>query len=379
MKNKENIDQRRRNKMWITIGMILLCLATAVCVILPPSTGRLKPFTDKNGKTIPGSLAEKTYVEVNGTKLGMLILAKDSTKPVLLFLGGGPAIPEYLLEKDHPSGLEQEFVVCYLSYRGTSLSYDPNVDPTSMTIEQYIDDVLEITNYLRERFGRDKIYLLGHSFGTYVGINTVARYPELYYSYIAMAQMSDQTRSEILAYNYMYEQYKAQGNDKMIKRFEECPVTTAEDLEKYFTLSDLRDTTMHDLGVGTLHNMHSVISGIFFPSLRNTVYTPSERINIWRGKVFSDKTPIKTNHFAFNAFEEIPEIDIPIYFLAGIYDYTCCYSLQKEYYKKIKAPLKAFYTFYDSAHSPLYEESDKAMGILINDVLSGKNNLADSD
>lgn len=142
-------------------------------------------------------------------------------------------------------------------------------------------------------------------------------------------------------------------------------------------MSSLRDTDMHDLGVGTTHSMNSVITSIFFPSLRQTVHTPIERVNIWRGKTFVQTTPVALDVRRFNAFTEISKLDMPIYFFAGIYDYTCCYSLQKEYYKQIQAPLKAFYTFDNSAHSPLFEESAKAKEILLKDVLTGSNALSD--
>ena len=363
--------------MWIIITAILICLAIAVCAILPPSFGKTKPFTDENGNILAGSISEKTFVDVNGASLGMFIMARDRTKPVLLFLGGGPGIPEYFMEQELPSGLENEFVVCYPEYRGTSLSYNPDIAAESMTAEQYIDDAIEVTNYLRSRFDQEKIYLIGHSFGSYIAIKTVHRRPELYHAYIAMAQIADPIASEILAFNYMYEQYQSQGNTRMIKRFEKYPVAASEKALQEYLISMLRDTAMHDLGVGTTRNMRSVISGIFFPSLRHTVYTQAERINIWRGKVFAGSTSIGTAHLSFNAFDEIPEIDIPIYFFAGAYDYTCCYSLQKEYFEQIKAPSKAFYTFHNSAHSPLFEEAEKAMQIISRDVLTGQKTLAD--
>lgn len=375
MKNAEYHKGKKR--MWIIILMILLCLVIVVCILLPPSFGRTKPFIDEDGNILEGSISEKTFVNINDTSLGMFIMAKDRNKPVLLMLGGGPGIPEYFLEQELPSGLENEFVVCYLEYRGTALSYNADIAMEDMTLEQYVDDVVETTNYLSNRFGQDKIYLMGHSFGTYIAINTVYQRPELYHAYIAMAQISNQEESEILVYNYMYEQYKSQGNTKMTEQFEEYPIAASEDAFNEYSMSSLRDTAMHDLGVGTTHKMDSVISGIFFPSLRCTVYTPIERINVWRGKVFAQTTPVANNSQYFNAFSKIPEIDIPIYFFAGIYDYTVCYSLQKEYYEQIQAPMKAFYTFHDSAHSPLYEESEKAMKILSQDVLTGGKTLSD--
>jgi pimeloyl-ACP methyl ester carboxylesterase len=246
-------------------------------------------------------------------------------------------------------------------------------------LNQYIADAVGTTNYLRERFGQEKIYLMAHSFGTFVGINLVDQHPDLYHAYIAMSQKTDGRISEALAYDYMYEQYKARGNDKMIKRFEEYPIhTSMEAFDKYLNeAGGLRDTAMHDLGVGTTHEMRSVISGVFFPSLRCTVYTPMERINIWRGKFFLAKTPVGQAIWNYSAFEDVPQIDIPVYFLAGIYDYTCPYPLQREYYESIDAPLKAFYTFNNSAHSPLFEEQENAMRILVKDVLAERIELAD--
>jgi pimeloyl-ACP methyl ester carboxylesterase len=145
---------------------------------------------------------------------------------------------------------------------------------------------------------------------------------------------------------------------------ETLPVLESEEAFKEYRMSLLRDEAMHELGVGTMRNMKSVISGIFYPSLRCTDYTPKERINIWRGKVFSGKTGLRDELFDFNAMVEVLELEIPVYFFAGQYDYTCMYSLQREYYEQLQAPVKRFYTFSESAHSPLFEEPAKAMTFL---------------
>lgn len=350
--------------MWIVLGLIVSILVVGCFLIIPPSKGKVKPFLDNEGNIVEGSISEKIFLDVNDTTLGMFLMAKDETKPVLLFLSGGPGIPEYFLEQQYPTGLEEEFVVCYLEYRGTSLSYHSKMDVTTMTTEQYIEDVVVVSNYLRERFGKEKIYVMGHSFGTYIGLKTVYLYPELYHAYIAMSQNCNQRESEYLAYDYMLEQYKMAGNERMVKRFEEFPIRESDEAyETYFT-SMLRDTAMHELGVGTTRDMKSVITEIFFPTLKCTVYSPTERINIWRGKAYAQKLEIAKDAWNFNAFEEIKEIEIPIYFFAGKYDYTCCYSLQKEYYEQLQAPVKEFYTFENSAHSPLFEEPEKGMEIL---------------
>lgn len=364
--------------MWIVLGLLAGCLLIAFLIILPPGKGEMKPFLDEDGNVLEGSISEKLFVDINDTTLGMFLVGKDETNPVLLFLGGGPGIPEYFLEKEYPTGLEEEFVVCYLEYRGTSLSYDSEIDPETISGQQYVEDAVAVTRYLQKRFGQEKIYLMGHSYGTEIALNTVSQYPELYLAYIAMSQKTDQKESEFLAYDYMLEQYRMMGNKKRIKQFEECPVRESDEMYRKYKSSMLRDLAMHELGVGTARDMDSVIKDIFFASLRCTAYTPMERINIWRGKAFVDSSKRSNDKKSFNAFEDVKEIEIPIYFLAGKYDYTCCYSLQKEYYEMLKAPMKGFYTFENSAHSPLFEEPQKGMTILREDVKKGKNTMSDA-
>jgi pimeloyl-ACP methyl ester carboxylesterase len=102
-----------------------------------------------------------------------------------------------------------------------------------------------------------------------------------------------------------------------------------------------------------------------------------ERLGIYRGKLFAQNSEVAKDAWSFDAFTQIPEIQIPVYFLAGVYDYTCCYSLQKEYYEQLIAPSKGFYTFQESAHSPLFEEPEKGLHIMIEDVKQRKTELAD--
>lgn len=358
------MKRKRVHKMNIVFWVLVVVLLMLVFIVFPPSKGKIPKFYDENGEIIPNSISEKSYLEVEDGKLGMVILGKDISNPVLLVCGGGPGIPEYLLENKYPSYLADKFVVCYLEYRGTGLSYDSDIKTEEMTTERYISDVVAVTKYLSERFGQEKIYVMGHSFGTYIAIKTVQKYPDYYHAYIAMAQNCNQIESEYLAYDYMKEQYKKLGNTKMVEKFENCPIKESDEMyEKYFS-SSLRDTAMHELGVGTTRDMRSVISGIFFPSLRCKAYTWQERINIWRGKASSTQFPVVKDSTHFNAFNEVPSLKIPIYFFAGKYDYTCSYALQYEFYDKIDAPIKKFYTFGNSAHSPIFEESEEAIKCL---------------
>ena len=122
---------------------------------------------------------------------------------------------------------------------------------------------------------------------------------------------------------------------------------------------------MHGTGVGTTRDMKNVMTGLFFPSLRCTAYTQGERINTWKSKfTLSENCPASKDTNDLNVFKDVPAVDIPVYFIVGKYDMTCCASLQQEYYEAVIAPEKKIYIFENSAHSPLYEEYDRGMQVL---------------
>ena len=366
-----------RKILLIIFTIIILILFITMLIVFPPSAGNI---TNNNHDEI----CEKTYLNVNGTKLGMVIKGAKADNPVLLFMGGGPGIPEYWMEYEHPTDIDEYFTVCYLCYRGTALSYDPDLPLETINAEQMTLDAVKVTDYLRERFGQEKIYLIGHSFGTTISLRLAAEYPEKYEAYIAMSMSVDKIRSERKAYHYMLDQYKKNGNKKMITEMEKYydlfsdnntePDMSSKEMHSYFAKT--REKAMHENGIGTLHNMDSVITGIFFPTLKMTDFTQKERLNIWRGKSMVSKSEISSGNF--KATDVTKQLDIPFYVLAGKYDMTTDYDLQKEYFQLVHADLKGFYSFENSAHSPLFEEPEKAKNILIEDVINKKSDLADS-
>jgi pimeloyl-ACP methyl ester carboxylesterase len=213
------------------------------------------------------SISEKTFVEINGFTQGMFIESNDINNPVLLFLHGGPGLPEYGLTEKYPTHLEEHFTVCWWEQRGAGISYSKNITPEDLTIENIVLDTIEITNYLRERFNKDKIYLMGHSWGTLIGLYAVKEKPELFYAYIGVAQIVNQLESEKMAYKYMIEQYSKNNNKNMVKRLEEYNILSSNEIQKKYVA--FRDKPMHELGIGTMHSMKSVINGIFFPIMGN--------------------------------------------------------------------------------------------------------------
>lgn len=349
-------------------GILILVAWLLIC-----SPGKPEPFLDKDGRPLAGSISEKTFLDINGVRQGMFIKGKDAKNPVLLYLHGG--MPDYFLTSKYPTGLEDYFTVVWWEQRGSGISYQSDIPPETMTLEQMISDTKELTNYLRHRFGKEKIYLMGHSGGTFVGIQVAAQAPELYYAYIGVSQTSNQLKSEELAYDFMLQRFKENGDSEMVRKLEEAPVTVSGGIPRSYVA--LRDGAMHSLGIGTTHDMKSVFTGLFLPSLRFREYTLGEKIKLWRGKSHSGISILWDTIIATDLSQKVTELGLPVYFFQGIYDYTCCYTLAESYFEKLIAPMKGFYTFKQSAHSPIFEEPDNVLRIIREDVLAGANDLAD--
>ena len=303
----------------------------------------------------------------------MFIKSTNAKNPVLLYLHGG--MPDYFLTSRYPTGLEELFTVIWWEQRGSGISFSPDIPKETLTLRQMIEDTLAVTDYLRRRFGVEKIYLMGHSGGTFIGIQTAAAHPERYHAYIGVSQMANQLRSEKRAYDYMLERCRVQGRAALGRKLEAAPVTLEGGVPPAYLR--VRDEAMHALGVGTMREARSVVTGLFLPSLQNRDYTLAEKINFWRGKAASGVSSMWTEILATDLADHVPEVGVPVYFLHGVHDYTCTYAEASAYFDSLVAPLKGFYTFSESAHSPMFEEPDKVLAILREDVLNGTNRLAD--
>lgn len=353
--------------MFTALSILLTSILLLMILIILISPGNPKPFLDENGNQLKDSISEKTFIMVNGVKQGMFIESKDTTKPVLLILHGGPGMPYYAFRDIYPTGLEDYFTICWWEQRGSGLSYSKDVPAETMTMQQLTADTIEVTNYLRKRFHQDKIYIMAHSWGSYLGIHVIKKEPQLYHAYIGIAQISCQLESEKIAYQYMTCEFSKEGNTKMVKKLKEFPIMEMDYLPEAY--GPIRDEAMHRLGIGTTRNMHSVVSGIFIPVMKSRAYTFPEKINIWRGKLSSYSASLRKDMYNTDLTTQASKLDVPVYLFHGLYDYTVSYPLAKAYFDTLEAPEKYFYTFEHSAHSPFFEEPQKFITIIKNDVL----------
>lgn len=345
---------------WTVLLLLVLAAAGAILFWLK-SPGTVPPLRDASGALIPGSISERVIVDIGGVPQGMIVESADPSNPVLLFLHGGPGIPEDFLRTTHPTGLEQDFTLVWWEQRGAGLSWSPDLDQGELTIDRLMRDTIEVADYLRERFDQDRILLVGHSWGSFLGLQVAARAPERFTAYVGMAQVAHQLRSEIMAREVMIAAYRTRGDTRMVRRLEAAPVSMEDGMSDAYLR--LRDTATHRLGGGTTRDMASVITGVFLPVMRLPVYTPNEKIGLWRGKAWSREI-LWQDVLHTDLTDLVHRFEIPVHFFIGAHDLTAMPALSRELFDRIEAPEKHYHVFENSAHSPIFEEPEKARTIL---------------
>lgn len=359
--------------MLFLVGSIILLFAGFMVFLIYKSPGTPKPFLDAHGRKIANSISEKIFLDINGSRQGMFIKGENSENPVILYLHGG--MPDYFLTGKYPTGLEKDFTIVWWEQRGCGISYDAKIKSTQTSLQQLIDDTITLTHYLLKRFHKDKIYLMGHSGGTFIGVHVIDQRPELFNAYIGMSQMSNQRKSEQLAYEHMLKAYEESGNRKMAIRLKKMHLRDHDELPREYLR--IRDIAMHELGIGTMRNMKNLLTDLIFPSLLFSEYTLLEKYHLWASKAHSGVSQNWNYMMNINLMESKNSFTIPVYFLQGRYDYTCSYDLAHQYFTKTKAPVKGFYTFENSAHCPIFEEPQKTKNILVHDVVNATTHFAD--
>ncbi|OTO14659.1 alpha/beta fold hydrolase, partial [Enterococcus sp. 3H8_DIV0648] len=236
------------------IILILCILLLGILTIIVKSPGRLSPLRDEKGRDIPNAISEKIWIDVNGTKQGMFIRGEKPNNPILLYLHGGPGTPmlQFIDYMEKSERLEKDYTVCYWDQRGSGMSYNRATEPSELTIDQMIEDTFVVTEYLRVRFKQKKILLLGHSWGSYLGIKTIEKYPHSYWAYVGVGQVTDQRESERLAYKYMMQRAEEENDSDVIARLSKFN-PDAKDFPQLDYLVKGRTKILNKYGIGHLH------------------------------------------------------------------------------------------------------------------------------
>jgi pimeloyl-ACP methyl ester carboxylesterase len=346
------------------VGVIVLAAIVAVpslLLIRPASTAAI---VDSTGRPISGSVAELTTVNINSHDLAMMIRSVDTSNPVLLFLAGGPGGSELGAMRRHLSGLEEHFVVVTWDQRGSGRSYAA-LDPTStLTLESVVDDTIAVTNYLRERFGQDRIYVAGQSWGTTLGVLAVQQRPDLYQAFIGTGQMVSQRETDLIFYEDTLAWAEQTGRIDLFTELVNAGPPPYEEIYPYETLlAQEPDVYPYD------HTGNSEGAGQMAENILVPEYSLLDQVHIFAGFVdtFSVLYP-QLQEIDFR--ETATDFDVPVFFVQGAHEARGRAQPFAEWYAMIDAPMKDTVTFETSGHRPLWEQPEEFVDYMTGTVLA---------
>lgn len=348
-------------KVVFSMGIIAAALI-GIFLVMPAGTDAIE---NSEGEILKNSIAEMKEIKIGGVDQWLVIRGENKNNPLLLLLSGGPGASEMGRFLKFNQELEKEFLVVNWEQRGCGKSFSASLDQDSLTLKQYVEDVNELANYLKDRFNKEKIYLLGHSWGTIIGTLAVKENPENYHAYIGAAQMVNVKKTDQYIYDFVLEAAIRKGENKKVdKMLAAGPPPYFGDgmLKKYqlFLTSYADYYKAENPFEENNREWYSLKSMIFFDE-----YTLLDKIKFFRGMLNTFPTVYQQLQ-DLDFTTQADELKVPAYYLIGRHDYTAKFI--EEYYNKLKSPEKELIYFENSAHGEIWSEAEKFHDIMFNKV-----------
>lgn len=368
----------RSARVWLSGWMAALMLAAfAAAAGAVPATNDGAPSMTRDKVTgiiaanqqivSPKGVQQQLKVHINGIDQWVSIRGRDTRNPVLLVLHGGPASPDMPLAWTFQSPWEDYFTVVEWDQRGAGKTYVSNTEAAmapGMTIDGMTDDAAQVVEYLRKRFRKEKIFLMGHSWGSVLGVELAQRHPDWFYAYVSVGQIVNMRRNEKAGYAFALREARADHNAEAV-----------HELESMAPYPGSKGLTLERIGVRGKWEMH--YGGLAWGRRDfqfaadawhlSPEYTESDVQAIDKGSVFS-LTHLLQPLLAVD-FDDTVRFECPVVMFVGAHDYTASHELAREWYGKLRAPSKRLVVFADSAHMMMLEQPGRFLVHLVDDVL----------
>jgi pimeloyl-ACP methyl ester carboxylesterase len=302
----------------LTVFLSLFCLAVSASVV------------DTVESPVIGGIRQ--YIQIKG---------KDTSNPVLLFLHGGPGGSVLSYSDKFTSRLQEHFVVVQWDQRETGRTLELNPTNAKLTFSLFQQDTYELIRFLLDKFRHQKIYLVGHSWGTALGFQMAKQYPDLIHAYVAIGSMTAQLESETISLDLLKEKAIKDKNKKALSELALVQIPFENGEQLFYHRKWLLD---------------------FMGSKRSL---SKEYVKDWSATwldVFNEASEV-------NLIDSTPTLNCPVYFFAGRKDYQTNSWLTEKYYEKLIAPKKDFFWFEHSGHGIPSSEPAQVQKIIVEVIL----------
>lgn len=354
----QNVSLWLRRSVAIGTGLALVVLAALV-----PRPAGTDPILTADGEPVPGSVAELTELEIGGHGLALMIRGRSVDNPVLLFLAGGPGGSELGAMRRHSEALESDFVVATLDQRGTGKSY-AELDPTStLTLDNAVSDAIEVAEYLRGRFGQEKVYLVGQSWGSLLGVLVAQERPDLVQAFVGVGQMVSPPATD----QKYYRDTLAWARDTGSTGLADTLTTNGPPPYANVRLYDPVLSAEHELypydRTGNSEGAAQMGENIFVEE-----YSLMEQ-HVFAGSLetFAALYPRIQD---VDLREQADRLEVPVYLAQGAYETPGRADPAREWFEVLDAPSKDLVVFDTSGHRPLWEQPEEFHALMTEQVLA---------
>lgn len=305
-------------------------------------------------------------VVLGGVKQSILIQAVDPTKPVLLFVHGGPCLPiPGVVSRGQDYAvcittreLVKHFVLVFWDQRGAGKSFNGAIPAASFRVERFIEDCNELVNVLRERFKQEKVFLAAHSWGTVIGLSMAARYPEKLHAYVGISQLLNWAANDQFCYEWLRAAAEQKKDRKTLSKLAELGLPPYVKAAKQWT--DFR---------GLLTKYQSIsradIINVFKLFLRSGEYTLRDIFHAFYSSFKLTYTQGLVEDFAKIDLESIAKVEVPVFFLHGKQDFHLDGRPVERFAARLRAPRKELRWFEKSSHAFCLEDARQIEGFII--------------
>ncbi len=327
--------------------LLAVALALGLWALVPAGTAPLEG---------PAPIAALERVALGGAEQTILLRGQDRTKPVLLYVHGGPGFAQLPIAPGYSDQLERHFVVVHWDQRGAGASC-AGTDFAALTQERIVADAIELAQLLAARFGGGKIFLLGHSFGSVVGALAVQRRPDLFHAYVGLGQVVNGRRNEELSYRFVVEEAERRDDEDVLAELGRIhpPYPTPRELGV-----QRRWLAAYRGSLYAVEKARAVLPAALF----GREYTLATRLRFFSCFERSLER-LWAGLDGFDAIAQIPRLDVPVFLFTGRHDWNTPWPLVEEWAAVLAAPHVERVWFEEAGHVPPIEAPEEFQQRLI--------------
>ena len=300
-------------------------------------------------QTPSGGINESMYIDVNGTKQWISIYGENINNPILLYLHGGPGSSTSHFDYVITRKWADVYTIVTWDQRNCGKSYNTEQNDVALTKDLFLTDGKEVTEYVLDYLSKDKLTILGHSWGSIYGANLVLEYPMYYECFIGAGQLVDCLENEEAFKQEAY--IWAQNDEKMLNLVDRLTPDNAT--EEHFSL---KNKIMQKYGYDMM------AKGADYNLISTTIFNPYYSISDWIQFLNTDMSTYldfySSAEFASFSLKDKVEYQVPFYSINGDKDYQTNYRLAQEYFEEVNAPYKQMFIMEDMTHGLLESDSE---------------------